>query len=43
MANSNQGSDFYREYNLADARRQKVSKRPAPHQEQALDELNKVV
>ena len=40
MATSNQTSEFYREYDLADARRQAVAKRPAPHQAEALQELD---
>lgn len=34
-------SDFYREHDLAAARRHGVSKRPAPHQAKALQELDK--
>ena len=41
MVRPNQGSEFYREYDLMDARRHKVDKRAAPHQEQALRELHK--
>ena len=41
MGSSNEGSDFYREYVLADARRDKIEKAPAPHQAQALHELDK--
>lgn len=41
MASPNQGSDFYREYDLADARRHGLAKSPAPHQAEALQELDK--
>ena len=41
MGSSSEGSDFYREYVLADARRDKSEKAPAPHQAQALHELDK--
>jgi len=41
MGSSSEGSDFYREYVLADARRDKMEKAPAPHQAQALHELVK--
>ena len=40
MVTPKQTSDFYREYDLADARRHGVAKRPAPHQTEALQELN---
>ncbi len=36
-----QGSDFYREYDLADARRRTVGQAPAPHQQQALQALDR--
>ena len=41
MATPNQTSDFYREYDLVDARRHGVAKSPAPHQAEALQELDK--
>lgn len=41
MATPEQGSEFYREYDLADARRRKVAKSPFPHQEEALQKLGK--
>jgi ATP-dependent helicase IRC3 len=37
----NQTSDFYREYDLDDARRHSVAKSPFPHQEEALQKLDK--
>ena len=41
MPSPNEGSDFYREYDLADARRHGVAKSPFPHQEEALKKLDK--
>lgn len=41
MTSENQGSDFYREYDLTDARRRAAAKSPAPHQADALRELDK--
>jgi len=41
MGSNNHGSDFYREYDLGDARRHGFAKNPAPHQAQALHELDK--
>lgn len=41
MAASNQTSDFYREYDLAAARRNGSAKSPAPHQAEALKQLDK--
>ena len=41
MPSPNEGSDFYREYDLADARRHGVAKRPFPHQADALREFDK--
>jgi len=41
MATPNQTSDFYREYDLTDARRRGVAESPAPHQAEALQELDK--
>jgi len=41
MSTSNQSSEFYREYDLAEARRQRGTKTPAPHQAEALKELDK--
>ena len=40
MSTPRQTSDFYREYDLADARRQGVAKNPAPHQAEALQKLD---
>jgi len=41
MATPEQGSEFYREYDIADARRRNVAKSPFPHQEEALQKLEK--
>ena len=41
MVTPKQTSDFYREYDLAAARRHGVAKRPAAHQTEALQELDK--
>ncbi|MCA9210899.1 MAG: DEAD/DEAH box helicase family protein [Planctomycetales bacterium] len=41
MAISRQSSDFFRQYNLADARRHGIAKTPAPHQAEALRELDR--
>jgi superfamily II DNA or RNA helicase len=40
MVNSNQASEFYREYDLVQARKRGVTKTPAPHQASALRELD---
>lgn len=41
MPKSQQTSDFFREYELGRARRQGVSKCPAPHQAEALESLDR--
>jgi hypothetical protein len=41
MVTPKQASDFCREYDLAEARRHGVSKSPAPHQAEALQDLDK--
>lgn len=41
MVTSKQTSDFYREYDLVEERRQGVFKDPAPHQREALHKLDK--
>lgn len=41
MVTSKQVSDYYREYDLSRARRHGVTKNPAPHQAEALRELDK--
>ena len=41
MTTPNETSEFYREYDLASARRHEVAKSPFPHQEEALQKLDK--
>ena len=41
MDTRKQTSEFFREYDLTEARRHGVAKSPAPHQAEALQELDK--
>ncbi|MDB5310202.1 MAG: putative helicase [Gemmataceae bacterium] len=41
MATQTKGSDFYREYDLGDTRRRAAGQAPAPHQQQALQALDR--